>query len=95
MVNTLTLHSDTVITAFMLRPTSVHLRKEEVVFLDVTIYKKNKTITVIRTCNNTCTQKLEPTNTQLAMYYDQEHPDGTGKGITIGEAMRNLTISPR
>ena len=30
----------------------------------------------------------------ITMCHDQEHPDGTGKGITIGEAMRNLTISP-
>ena len=60
--------------------------QEEVVFLDVVVYKETKQ-------DDTTLHKrthIKPTNKQLYIREDSYHPPGTGKGLAISEAIRYL-----
>ena len=61
--------------------------QEEVVFLDVVVYKD--TTKQDNTTLHTKTH-IKPTNKQLYIREDSYHPPGTGKGLAIGEAIRYL-----
>ena len=70
---------------------------KEIVFLDVTVYKgrKNKTDNdssgeVDTLCTLQTKTYIKPTNKQLYVRKGSYHPKGTGKGITVGEAIRYL-----
>ena len=70
--------------------TSEH-SKEEIVFLDVVVYKKNSNNHVTdSTCTLHTKTYIKPTNKQLYVRKGSYHPGGTGKGITVGEAIRFL-----
>ena len=64
--------------------------QEEIVFLDVVVYKHNKPIEPADTCTLHTKTHVKPTNKQLYVRHDSYHPMGTGKGITVGEAIRYL-----
>ena len=63
--------------------------KNEITFLDVTVYKKPKQDQLNRCTLQTKTH-VKPTNKQLYVRQDSYHPPGTGKGIIIGEVTRFL-----
>ena len=61
--------------------------QQEVVFLDVVVHKKtgHHEGDTLQTRTH-----IKPTNKQLYVRNDSYHPPGTGKGVTIGEAIRYL-----
>ena len=61
--------------------------QQEVVFLDVVVYKKAE-----HHNGNTLQARtyIKPTNKQLYIRHDSYHPLGTGKGVIIDEAVRYL-----
>ena len=60
---------------------------DEITFLDVIVYKKPN-----KHDNHTLQTRthIKPTNKQLYVLQDSYHPQGTTKGVTIGEAIRYL-----
>ena len=67
--------------------------QEEIVFLDVVVYKdttKDKSTNTLHTRTH-----IKPTNKQLYVREDSYHPPGTGKGVTIGEAIRFLRTNSK
>ena len=63
--------------------------QEEIVFLDVIAYKQIDPDQPDMCKLHTKTY-IKPTNRQLYVRQDSYHPPGTGKGITVGEAIRYL-----
>ena len=65
---------------------------EEIVFLDVAVYKRPDENTMNNDQVHTLHTKthIKPTNKQLYVYKNSHHPPGAGKGIIIGEAIRFL-----
>ena len=65
--------------------------QKDIAFLDVVVYKST---TADQDEDNSITLNekthIKPTNKQLYVRNDSYHPPGTGKGITIGEAIRYL-----
>ena len=60
--------------------------QEEIVFLDVVVYKETKdTTNTLHTRTH-----IKPTNKQLYVREDSYHPPGTSKDVAIGEAIRYL-----
>ena len=70
----------------MVQSNSHESSQDEVVFLDVVVYKETKqNDTTLHTRTH-----IKPTNKQLYIRKDSYHPPGTGKGLAIGEAIRYL-----
>ena len=65
--------------------------QKDIVFLDVVVYKST---TTGHSGDNNITLNVKthvkPTNKQLYVRNESYHPPGTGKGITVGEAIRYL-----
>ena len=65
--------------------------QEEIVFLDVVVYKDSK--------NNNSTlhmrTHIKPTNKQLYVREGSYHPPGTSKGVAVGEAIRFLRTNSK
>ena len=67
--------------------------QEQEVFLDVIGYKDEETNNEKKTLHTRT--HIKPTNKQLYIRQDSYHPPGTGKGVTIGEAIRYPTYALR
>ena len=64
--------------------------QQEIVFLDVTVYKGTTEHQDQGTSILNVKTHIKPTNKQLYVREDSYHPPSTGKGVTIGEAIRYL-----